>query len=80
MGNKNLIITIEREYGSGGRIVGRKLAEELGLHFYDDEILKMASEKSAVGEEFFRLADERETTCFTVWLARRRQMCSESRP
>lgn len=33
------------EYGSGGRIVGRKLAEELGLHFYDDEILKMASEK-----------------------------------
>ena len=41
MGNKNLIITIEREYGSGGRIVGRKLAEELGLHFYDDEILKM---------------------------------------
>ena len=38
MGNKNLIITIEREYGSGGRIVGRKLAEELGLHFYDDEI------------------------------------------
>ena len=53
MGNKNLIITIEREYGSGGRIVGRKLAEELGLHFYDDEILKMASEKSAVGEDFF---------------------------
>ena len=59
MGNKNLIITIEREYGSGGRIVGRKLAEGLGLHFYDDEILKMASEKSAVGEEFFRLADEK---------------------
>ena len=28
MGNKNLIITIEREYGSGGRLVGRKLAEE----------------------------------------------------
>ena len=28
MGNKNLIITIEREYGSGGRIVGKKLAEE----------------------------------------------------
>ena len=32
MGNKNLIITIEREYGSGGRIVGRKLAEELAEH------------------------------------------------
>ena len=46
MGNKNLIITIEREYGSSGRIVGRKLAEEMGLHFYDDEILK-----DGVGEE-----------------------------
>lgn len=59
MGNKNLIITIEREYGSGGRIVGKKLAEELGLRFYDDDILKLASEKSAVGEQFFRLADEK---------------------
>lgn len=59
MANKNLIITIEREYGSGGRIVGKKLAEEMGIHFYDDEILKLASEKSAVGEQFFRMADEK---------------------
>lgn len=59
MSNKNLIITIEREYGSGGRIVGQKLAQEMGLHFYDDDILKLASEKSAVGEQFFRLADEK---------------------
>jgi cytidylate kinase len=59
MGNRNLIITIEREYGSGGRIVGRKLAEDLGIHFYDDEILKLTSEKSAIGEEYFRLADEK---------------------
>lgn len=59
MSNKNLIITIEREYGSGGRIVGQKLAEELGLHFYDDDIIKLASEKSAVGEQFFRMADEK---------------------
>ena len=59
MGNQNLIITIEREYGSGGRIVGRRLAEEMGLHFYDDDIIKLASEKSAVGEQFFRLADEK---------------------
>ena len=69
MGNRNLIITIEREYGSGGRIVGRKLAEDLGIHFYDDEILKLTSEKSAIGEEYFRLADEKaEITCFTgLW-------------
>lgn len=55
----NLVITIERQYGSGGRIVGKKLAEELGIHFYDEEILKMTSEVSAIGEQYFRLADEK---------------------
>jgi cytidylate kinase len=57
--NKNLIITIGRQYGSGGRVVGKALAEELGIHFYDEEILTLTSEHSAVGEVFFRLADEK---------------------
>ncbi|HCD43247.1 MAG TPA: cytidylate kinase-like family protein [Lachnoclostridium sp.] len=56
---KNLVITIGRQYGSGGRIVGKALAEELGIHFYDEEILTITSEQSAVGEVFFRLADEK---------------------
>ncbi len=56
---KNLVITIGRQYGSGGRIVGKALAEELGIHFYDEEILSITSEQSAVGEVFFRLADEK---------------------
>lgn len=55
----NLVITIERQYGSGGRIVGKMLAEELGIHFYDEEILKLTSEESAIGEKYFRLADEK---------------------
>ncbi|MDW2797128.1 cytidylate kinase-like family protein [Clostridium boliviensis] len=55
----NLVITIGRQYGSGGRIVGKALAEELGIHFYDEEILTITSEQSAVGEVFFRLADEK---------------------
>lgn len=57
--NKKLVITINREYGSGGRIVGKKLSEDLGIHFYDEEILKLTAEKSAVGEQYFRLADEK---------------------
>lgn len=57
--SKNLVITIGRQYGSGGRIVGKELAEELGIHFYDEEILRITSEQSAVGEVFFRLADEK---------------------
>lgn len=57
--DKNLVITIERQYGSGGRVVGKRLAGELGIGFYDEEILKMTSEVSAIGEQYFRLADER---------------------
>ena len=59
MDKSKLVITIERQYGSGGRIVGKRLAEELGIPFYDDEILSMTAEKSAVGEQYFRLADEK---------------------
>ena len=80
MGNKNLIITIEREYGSGGRIVGKKLAEELGIHFYDDDILKLASEKSAVGEQFFRLADEKAGNNLLYRLGGGRKIDLQSKP
>ncbi len=59
MDKSKLVITIERQYGSGGRIVGKKLAEELNIPFYDDEILRMTAEQSAVGEKYFRLADEK---------------------
>ena len=59
MSNKHFVITIERQYGSGGRLTGKRLAEELGIHFYDEEILKMTSETSAIGEQYFRLADEK---------------------
>ena len=44
MNDKHFVITIERQYGSGGRLTGKRLAEELGIHFYDEEILKMTSE------------------------------------
>ena len=59
MSDKHYVITIERQYGSGGRITGMRLAEELGIHYYDEEILKMTSETSAIGEQYFRLADEK---------------------
>ncbi len=59
MDRSRLVITIARQYGSGGRTVGKQLAERLGIHFYDQDILKLSSEKSAVGERYFRLADEK---------------------
>ena len=42
--NQNKIITISRQYGSGGRIIGKKLAEALGIPFYDNELITMAAE------------------------------------
>ena len=45
---KHPIITIEREYGSGGSIVGKQIAEMLGIPFYNHEILEMAAERLGV--------------------------------
>ena len=40
---KNLIITISRQYGSGGRKIGQQLAKELNIPFYDKEIIDLAA-------------------------------------
>ena len=50
----NTIITISREYGSGGRFVGKLLADELGIPFYDKEIIVMASEDSGFAQEIIK--------------------------
>ncbi|MDO5517948.1 MAG: DUF6198 family protein, partial [Clostridium sp.] len=47
----NLVITIGREYGSGGRNIGRKLARELNMKFYDNNIIKMAAKEMNVEEK-----------------------------
>lgn len=56
---KNIVITIERQYGSGGRTVGKMLAEELGIHYYDKELVRLASDDSGISEELFTECDER---------------------
>ena len=56
---KKIIITIGRQYGSGGRYVGKKLAEQLGIAFYDKELINLASKESGICGEFFEKADER---------------------
>jgi len=61
---KNVIFTIGRQYGSGGRIIGKKLAEELGIPFYDKELLTMAAKDSGFCEEIFETHDERPTSSF----------------
>ena len=53
------VITIARGYGSGGRTIGKMLAEELGINFYDRELLRLASDDSGINEELFAKADEK---------------------
>lgn len=54
----NFVITIARGYGSGGRTIGMMLAKEFGVHFYDRELLRLASDESGINEELFGKADE----------------------
>ena len=54
-----LIITIGREYGSGGRQIGKALAERLGISFYDKEIISLAAKKSGLSDEFIANNEQR---------------------
>lgn len=56
------VITIARQYGSGGRRIGRALAEKLELPYYDKELVALAAKKSGMSEEVFQKADERHTS------------------
>ena len=59
-----LIITIGRECGSGGRHIGQKLAEEMGVKCYDKELLTLAAKKSGLCRELFETHDEKPTNSF----------------
>ena len=56
---EHFIITIARTYGSGGRTMGKMLAKELGIKYYDRELLRLASDESGINEALFGKADER---------------------
>ena len=64
--NQKIVICINREYGSGGRTIGEMLSEDLGIHYYDKEILKLASDDSGINQRLFEQADAkfRGTTLF----------------
>ena len=51
------LVTISREYGSGGRIIGKLVAEKLGVPFYDKEIIEMAIEESGFSREMIESAE-----------------------
>ena len=65
----NTIITIARQYGSGGREIGEKTAELLGIKQYDRELITMAAQKGNLDEEAVIHADEKATNSLLYTLA-----------
>ena len=56
------VITISRQFGSGGHEVGEKLARQLDVPFYDKALIAMAAKQSGLSEEVFANADEKATS------------------
>lgn len=56
---EKVVITIARQYGSGGRTIGEMLAKEMNIAYYDKDLLKLASEESGINERLFVNADEK---------------------
>lgn len=60
----NTIITIGRQFGSGGHEIGQIIADKLGIKYYDKELLKIAAEESGMCTEIFENNDEKPTNSF----------------
>ena len=61
---KKTIITIERQYGSGGSIIGKLAAEKLGINCYNRQILEMTAERCGIAPEYLESAEENVPTSF----------------
>lgn len=70
MGNNDKkIITISREFGSGGRLIGKRLAEKLDVPFYDKQLLDRIAEESGFSKEMIKGAEMKAKNSFLYSLA-----------
>ena len=58
------VITVGREYGSGGRLIAQKAAEALGIPFFDRSIINMAAEDTGLSADFIRRTEQQKTSSF----------------
>jgi cytidylate kinase len=64
----SFIITIGRQYGSGGRFIGQELAKELNVPFYDNDLLAKAAVNSGIDEDVVKLYDEKKDGVFSGFI------------
>lgn len=62
--SERFVVTIGREFGSGGNEIGKNLAERLGISFYDRNLLNIIAEESGIKEQFLEKEDERASNPF----------------
>jgi cytidylate kinase len=72
------IITIGRQYGSGGREIGEKLAKQLGIPFYDKQLLEIAATESGIDAELFEKADEKPKMSFLYSLVKGKEKIGQT--
>ena len=58
------VITVGREYGSGGRLIAQKAAEALGIPFFDRSIINIAAEETGLSADFIRRTEQQKTSSF----------------
>lgn len=58
---KDTVITISRQFGSGGREIGKRIAEALNIPYYDNELIQKSAEKSGYSKEIFEQAEQKPT-------------------
>ena len=59
-----LIVTISREFGSGGRLIGMMLAQDLGINYYDRRLIELTAEKSGLSTKFLEKSEENASSSF----------------
>lgn len=60
-----IVVTISREYGSGGRYVGELLAKSLGINFYDKELISLSAKESGLSEEYISKTEQKKNSNYT---------------
>jgi len=63
---KKIIITISREYGSGGRLIGEQVADKLGIAFYNRNLIDMVAHKSGLSKDYISQWEEKLSSRF-IW-------------
>lgn len=65
---ENKIITIAREYGCGGRLIAKKLADRLGFDYYDSDLISLAAEKTGMTEAYIKEIEQKKVSNFLYTL------------